>query len=211
MFNRHTGALVGVLMMCCLVILFMSVAGASTQYITPVPSPHKVADKPVKYTAYQSYLADDGTVTLRRYIAQPTLHHANPFVGKKIISIKKHGASEEQNQAINRVLRECGSLDAVLLIEAESGWRLDIVGFTGDIGLWQWSPRWNGKHGRKENRNWDYQIRVGCEKFRALADVNEVRKSKAFGDMRSAEGGYWHGMANAYSPGVLKRFEIITE
>jgi len=183
----------------------------SNAAILPLPSPHTVADKPVKFTAYHSYLAGDGTVKLRRYIKQPTKHYENPFVGKKIVSIKKHGASDAQNAAIARVVRECGSIDAVFLIEAESGWRLDIIGFSGDIGLWQWAPRWNAKHGRKENRTWDYQIKVGCEKFRALADVNEVRYNKRWKDWRTGEGSYWHGLANAYSPGVLKRFEVITE
>lgn len=192
-----------------LIIFFMACANAA--YI-PMPSPHKVADKPVKYTAYQSYLAGDGTVTLRKYIKQPTLHYSNPFVGKKIKSIRKIGASEEQNYWIQAALIQCGSLDAIFLIEAESGWRVDVTGFTGDKGLWQWSPIWNNKVIRnKDFSKWSYQVKTGCEKFRSLADVNEVRYSRKWKDWRSAEGGYWHGMANAYSPNVLNQFEVITE
>lgn len=191
-----------------LIIFFMACANAA--YI-PMPSPHKVADKPVKYTAYQSYLAGDGTVTLRKYIRQPTLHYTNPFVGKKIKSIRKIGASEEQNYWIQAALIQCGSLDAVLTIEAESGWIVDNIADNGDAGLWQWSPIWNAKHGKKKNLNWSYQVKEGCKKFRELADINEVRYSKWWKDWRSADGGYWHGMANAYSPNVLNQFEIITE
>lgn len=193
-----------------IIISIMAVSNASS-VILPVPSPHKVADKPVRYTSYHSYLAGDGTVTLRKYIKAPTQHNVNPYVGKKIVSIKKRGASDEQNKAIERVLRECGSLDAVLTIEAESGWIVDRVAKNGDAGLWQWSPIWNYEHSKPENRNWDYQIKVGCEKFRALADVNEVRYSSRWKDWRTAEGGYWHGMANAYNPSVLARFEIVTQ
>jgi hypothetical protein len=191
------------------VLCWLPVSNAA---ILPLPSPHTVADKPVKFTAYHSYLASDGTVTLRRYIKQPTIHHKNPFVGKKIVSIKKHGASEEQNAAMARVARECGSLDAVFLIEAESGWRLDVTGVSGDKGLWQWAPKWNAPIIRDSAfKTWDYQIKVGCAKFRSLADVNEVRYSSRWKDWRTKEGAYWHGMANAYNPGVLKRFEIVTE
>jgi len=185
---------------------------SNAKVLLPEPSPHTVSDKPVKYTAYHSYLAGDGTVKLRRYIKAPTLHYHNPFVGKKIVSITKNGASDEQNKAIARVVRECGSLDAVFLIEAESGWRLDVTGFSGDKGLWQWAPKWNMPIIRDAAFNtWDYQIRVGCAKFRSLADVNEVRYSSRWKDWRTKEGAYWHGMANAYSPGVLSRFTVVTE
>lgn len=183
----------------------------NAKVILPEPSQHTVADKPVKFTSYHSYLAGDGTVTLRRYIKAPTLHYPNPFVGKKIVSITKNGASDEQNKAIARVVRECGSIDAIFMIEAESGWIVDIIAKNGDAGLWQWSPIWNALHAKHTNLNWEYQIKTGCKKFRALADVNEVRYSKLWGDWRTKEGAYWHGMANAYSPGVLKRFTIITE
>jgi len=191
---------------------------SNAKVLLPEPSPHTVSDKPVKYTAYHSYLAEDGTVKLRRYIKAPTLHYHNPFVGKKIVSIKRHRTDnrpqsdlDKANEMIPKVIRECGSLDAVFVIEAESKWIVDEIASNGDAGLWQWSPIWNALHAKHVHLNWEYQIKTGCEKFRALADVNEVRYSKIWGDWRTGEGGYWHGMANAYSPGVLKRFDIITE
>lgn len=200
------------LLIACIVsiLIIFFIACANAAYI-PMPSPHKVADKPVKYTAYQSYLAGDGTVTLRKYIKQPTLHYSNPFVGKKIKSIRKIGASEEQNYWIRETLIQCGSIDAIFLIEAESGWRVDVIAKNGDAGLWQWSPIWNPIHAKKKNLNWEYQVKIGCAKFRALADVNEVRYSKRWKDWRTGDGAYWHGMANAYSKNVINQFEVITE
>ncbi|PIV90858.1 hypothetical protein COW46_00775 [Candidatus Gracilibacteria bacterium CG17_big_fil_post_rev_8_21_14_2_50_48_13] len=197
---------------------------ASNAAILPVPSPHTVADKPVKFTAYQSYLAADGTVTLRRYIKAPTLHYQNPFVGKKIVSVKRlkdkfHTEADlaKINEMIPKLIRECGSIDAVFMVEAESRWDMYAKGPTSDHGLFQW---FTGNKRYKDNiafvRSQDFhsiekQIEKGCRDFRAVADVNDVLFSARWRDWRSRDGMKWHGMANAYSPGVLKRFEIITE
>lgn len=196
----------------------------NAKVILPEPSPHTVADKPVKFTAYHSYLAGDGTVTLRRYIKAPTLHYSNPFVGKKIVSITRNKDkfhTEEDlkkiNEAIPYLIKKCGSIDAVFMVEAESRWDMYAKGPTSDHGLFQW---FTGNKRYKSNiefvrsalfRTLYGQIDKGCSDFRAVADVNEVLFSVRWSDWRSRDGMKWHGMANAYSPGVLKRFTIVTE
>lgn len=165
------------------------------------------------YTAYHSYISLDGVVTLRKYRFPITKHYNNPFVGKKIVSIKKKDASDEQNYWIAETLKQCGSLDAVLMVEAESGWVLDSVGETGDRSLFQWSPIWQEPSFMRHPDfwTWKFQVREGCKKFNALANVNKVYWNKKWKDWRSLEGGYWHGLANAYNPKVLERFEIVTK
>lgn len=169
---------------------------------------------PFKYTNYQSYVALDGTVTLRKYrydyeINDTAKGAPNPFVGKKIKSIKKVGASDEQNKWIWEVYKRCGSIDAVFMVEAESGWVLDKVGYTGDLSLFQWSPEHQKKIIRNKNFwTWEYQVQEGCRLFNERANVNQITLNPFTGEWRSGESHTWRAMPKIYTQNIKDQFFV---
>lgn len=193
-----------------LIVSMMYVADAT-------PSAEAKEKPPFKYTNYQSYLTPDGEVKLRKYrydyeINSKDKGHRNPHVGKRIKSIKKVGASDEQNYWIWQTMLQCGSIDAVYMVEAESGWVLDRIGFTGDRSLFQWSP--NPKHNKRSFINhpdfwtWEFQVREGCNAFRTAANKNTITLNPKNGEWRSGEAHKWRAMPHIYSKNIIDQFYV---
>lgn len=120
---------------------------------------------------------------------------------KPIISIKKKGASEEQNRWVMEVYRQCGSLDAVYTVEAESGFRHDVVSKQNKNGsrdyyLFQFNSQYHKDFiSSPESKNPYTQIQRGCEMW---------QKAKKQGRLATT----WYGHAVRNSHGVTKNFII---
>lgn len=176
---------------------------------------HAAGKPPFKYTNYQSYTTQDGVVKLRKYrynyeITGVAKGAPNPFVGKKIKSIKKVGASDEQNYWIWQTFLRCGSIDAVFMVEAESGWVLDNINErTSDYSLFQWNYKYHwDKIGKKDFWTYRWQVENGCKLFNQRANVNQITWDDKNKEWRSGESHTWRAMPVIYTQNVLDQFYV---
>lgn len=90
------------------------------------------------------------------------------------MGIHKVGGSDEQARWAMQIYRECGNdLDAVLMVEGESGFVLNAYNKnkngTTDTGLFQLNNQFNGKFIRSKDFKDPYkQITYGCDKWRSV-------------------------------------------
>lgn len=87
---------------------------------------------------------------------------------KKIVSIRKNGGSDEQAQWAMEIYKQCGDIMAVYTVEAESGFRHDIVSKPNrngsrDYYLFQFNSTYHGDWIKTpEAKNPERQIERGC-------------------------------------------------
>lgn len=95
---------------------------------------------------------------------------------KAIVRIEKIGGSEEQAQWAMEIYKQCGTIDAVYTVEAESGFRHDVVSAansngTRDYYLFQFNSQWHWPFiSSVEGKDPYKQIEYGCNLWRGYVE-----------------------------------------